>query len=149
MKPQIKFKFWLMAIFLFISSFMYAQKKEDAQSIKSILDQQATCWSNTDLDCFMQYYWASDSLRFISKNGVTYGWQNLMNRYKLTYNGAEAMGKLKFTIIHLDLWTDELAGVTGKFYLTRPEKGDLSGYFNLIFKKINGKWFIIMDHTSG
>ena len=57
------------------------------------------------------------------------------------------MGFLKFDINDLFLITRKVAILLGKFNLER-ENEKLSGHFTLIFKKINGNWYIVSDHTS-
>jgi ketosteroid isomerase-like protein len=42
----------------------------------------------------------------------------------------------------------EAAFVIGKFFLTRPQKGDASGHFSLLWRKIKGQWLIVADHSS-
>jgi len=37
--------------------------------------------------------------------------------------------------------------VTGKWYLKRTV-GDAKGYYTLVFRKVNGNWVIIADHSS-
>ena len=55
--------------------------------------------------------------------------------------------KLTFTLIQVKQLSPEYFHVTGKYYLTRTI-GDASGHFTLMFRKINGKWVIISDHSS-
>src|SRR5688500_11839057 len=69
------------------------------EATREILDRQAVSWNKGDLPGFMEGYWKSDSLQFIGKNGVTYGWQKTLQNYQQTYPNAEAMGKLTFTIL--------------------------------------------------
>jgi ketosteroid isomerase-like protein len=58
------------------------------------------------------------------------------------------MGTLKFDFIRLSFPGPDVAFLLGKFHLTRPEKGDLSGFYTLLWRKIKGKWVIVSDHTS-
>ncbi|MEP6846325.1 MAG: DUF4440 domain-containing protein, partial [Panacibacter sp.] len=57
------------------------------------------------------------------------------------------MGKLDFTILDLKLLSSDYGFVLGKWHLARTI-GDIGGYFTLLFRKINGRWVIIADHTS-
>ena len=57
------------------------------------------------------------------------------------------MGDLSFEINNLFSLSRKVAIVLGKFNLQRKNE-KLSGYFTLIFKKINGNWYIVSDHTS-
>ena len=46
----------------------------------------------------MEGYWKSDSLKFYGSNGVTYGWQNTLDRYKKAYPTEDHTGTLSFKI---------------------------------------------------
>jgi hypothetical protein len=109
--------------------------------------QQAN-WNSGDIDKFMEDYWKSENLQFIGSKGVVKGWQATKDRYFKSYPDRATMGQLKFDILEVDFHSKKSAWVLGKWYLTRPEKGDVGGYFTLIFKKIDGKWVIVSDHTS-
>ncbi len=123
-----------------------AQSKDDL-TIKNILDQQTLAWNGGDVENFMKPYWHSDSLMFIGKSGVTYGWQKTMENYKKNYPDAAAMGKLDFTILQIKRLSVLYYSVVGKWHLARTI-GDLSGHFTLLFKKIKNIWVIVSDHSS-
>ena len=57
------------------------------------------------------------------------------------------MGELTFTIISVEELSKTSCYVIGKWDLKR-EKGDVGGYYTLLWKKIDGKWVIVIDHTS-
>lgn len=125
----------------------YCCSAQDKQAIAKVMHQQQVDWSNGDLDGFMQSYWKSDSLVFISKRGPTYGWQQALDNYKKGYPDKAAMGKLTFRLDKIELLSKTDAFVMGAWSLTRA--GDApGGYFTLWFKKINGRWVIVCDHTS-
>ena len=125
----------------------YENQNPAEREIRSSMDAQVTCWNKGDLDCFMQAYWHSDSLKFIGSGGLNYGWQKALDNYRKKYPDLSAMGKLKFELISFEPLEDDHYFVVGKFFLTR-EIGDIDGYFTLLWKKINGQWLIIADHTS-
>jgi hypothetical protein len=131
---------------LIFSCTSFAQNK-DEQTILNTLDQQKTAWNKGNLDAFMEPYWKSDSLMFIGKSGVTYGWQNTLNNYKKGYPDAAAMGQLNFEILHVKRLSVLYFSVVGKWSLIRTA-GNLSGHFTLLFKKIGNKWLIVSDHSS-
>lgn len=123
-------------------------KPKDAESIKKILAQQVNAWNEGNLEKFMEGYWVSDSLRFIGKSGITYGWKATLANYQRSYPDKAAMGKLQFELIHLEAIGKRAVFVIGKWHLKNPEKGDRSGYFSLLWKKIKRKWVICADHSS-
>jgi ketosteroid isomerase-like protein len=126
--------------------FAYTQSKEEA-SIRGLLARQTQAWNHGDIEAFMQTYWKSDSLMFIGKTGVHFGWQETLNNYKKGYPDTTAMGKLSFEIITMKKLSPEYYYVVGKWMLKRSI-GDLNGHFDLLLKKIKGNWYIISDHSS-
>ena len=131
---------------LFISTVSFAQTKDESE-IRKLLAFQTETWNRGDIEGFMQTYWKSDSLIFIGKSGVHRGWQEALNNYKKGYPDTTAMGKLTFDIIDIKQLSPDYAYVVGKWMLKRTI-GDLSGHYDLLMRKINGKWYIISDHSS-
>ncbi|MES2277827.1 MAG: DUF4440 domain-containing protein [Bacteroidota bacterium] len=122
-------------------------KAQDKQAILKVMDTQRLAWNQGDITAFMQTYWHSDSLMFVGKNGPQYGWQKTFDNYKKSYPDKAAMGTLTFDIVKVDLLDKTNAFVLGAWHLKR-EKDAPGGYFTLWFKKINGVWMIVVDHTS-
>jgi len=123
-----------------------AQSK-DEQAIRSAIEEQRIAWNTGDLNHFMKTYWQSDSLMFIGKSGVTYGWQNTLDNYKKGYPDTAAMGKLDFDILEVKRLSDSYFFVVGKWHLTRSI-GNVGGHFTLLFRKIKNRWVIVADHSS-
>jgi len=140
-----KFLFIIVILLLVLSS-LNAQSKTEKKII-NLLHQQDESWNKGDIEGFMTTYWSNDSLMFIGKSGVTYGWKNTMNNYKKGYPNKDEMGKLNFNLIQIKKLSRKYYHVTGKWHLTRT-LGDLQGHFTLLVKKIKGKWLIISDHSS-
>lgn len=122
----------------------FAQNKE---AVIKVLEDQRQAWNRGDIDSYMQGYWKSDSLMFVGKAAPIYGWQGTLDRYKKAYPGKAAMGELTFDIIQVEILDDHNAFVLGGWHLKR-EKDAPGGYFTLWFRKINGEWKIVCDHTS-
>ena len=132
--------------FVFLSIQSMAQSA-DEKAIRNILSEQTAAWNRGDIDNFMKGYWENDSLMFIGKSGVTYGWTNTLNNYKKGYPDTASMGKLTFTLLHFKRLSGEYYHVTGKWFLKRSI-GDVGGHYTLLFRKIKGKWVIVADHSS-
>jgi ketosteroid isomerase-like protein len=126
-----------------------AQSAKDEQEIFTILERQVSDWNKGDITSFMNGYWESDSLMFVGKAGITYGYKPTYEGYLKRYPDRATMGTLKFTFLNFSFPGPGVAFVVGKFHLTRPEKGDMEGHYTLLWKKIKGKWVIVCDHTSG
>ncbi len=122
-------------------------QKNAREKILTLLDTQTQAWNRGDLEGFMKGYWENDSLRFIGKSGITYGYINTLNNYKRGYPDTAAMGKLQFTILVVKKLSARYYEVVGKWYLKRSI-GDVSGHYTLLLRKINSKWVIVSDHSS-
>lgn len=120
---------------------------KDEKEILAVLAEQNKQWNAGNVEAFMQGYWNNDSLMFIGKSGVTYGWKNTLENYKTNYPDTAAMGQLTFNIIEVKRLSVLYFHVVGKWHLTRSI-GNAEGHFTLLFKKIKNKWLIIKDHSS-
>ncbi|MBW3544900.1 MAG: nuclear transport factor 2 family protein [Bacteroidetes bacterium] len=136
----------LLCYILFSSLLVWAQ--EPKQEIAATLQAQTSAWNRGNLEGFMQGYWQSDSLLFIGKSGLTWGWQQTLDNYKRGYPSPEAMGKLHFNIqLMKPLEGGEAWLVVGKWHLSRSI-GDLEGHFSLVWERKNNEWVIVADHSS-
>jgi ketosteroid isomerase-like protein len=133
-------------ILFIVPLFAYTQDK-DADAIRQVLQTQTEAWNRGNIDEFMHGYWESDSLKFIGKSGVTYGYKQTLANYKKNYSDTAQMGKLSFDILEVKRFSPEYYFVLGKWFLKRSV-GDVGGIFTLIFRKVNGRWMIVSDHTS-
>jgi hypothetical protein len=137
-------KFFL--IIMLLPVFVFSQTK-DEKAILDILDAQTKAWNEGDLEKFMVGYWENDSLMYIGKKGVTYGFQSTLNSYKTNYAGRDNMGTLTFQILHMKPLGKKYYLVVGKWSLKRTV-GDVGGHYTLTFEKQKGKWVVIADHSS-
>lgn len=127
--------------------FSVSAQNKDEQAILFILKSQTTEWNRGNIDAFMEGYWKNDSLMFIGKSGVTYGYNNTLKNYKKNYPDDATMGKLNFNIIKVQPLSSDTYFVLGKWMLSRSI-GNISGHYTLIFRKINQQWVIVSDHSS-
>ena len=66
------------------------------KAVTKVLEDQAAAWNKGDLPGFMEGYWKSPDLRFLSGKTVTEGWQATLDRYRKKYQAdGKKMGKLK------------------------------------------------------
>jgi ketosteroid isomerase-like protein len=116
--------------------------------IRAVLDRQAEAWNRHDLESFMEGYWNSPDLTFYSGGIALSGWQTTIDRYRQRYqsDGAE-MGQLEFSDLKIELLGPNAAFVRGRWRL-QMSSGEQGGLYTLTFRKLEGGWKIIHDHTS-
>lgn len=137
----------ILTVLLCLGFLQLAAQNRDEKAILDLLNSQADQWNKGNIDEFMKGYWNNDSLMFIGKSGVTYGYNNTLNNYKKNYVNADEMGKLTFEFLKVSKISSEYYWVLGKWFLKRTV-GDVGGHYTLLFRKINGKWLIVADHSS-
>ena len=135
----------LALLFLVIAVAGYGQPAESL--IRKVMADQAAAWNRGSLDDFMKGYWNNDSLVFVGQSGLTYGYAKTLANYKKHYSTPEKMGKLFFTLLSIKELSPEYCLVIGDWLLKRND-GTLGGIYSLLFRKIDGRWQIILDHTS-
>lgn len=125
-------------------SFDETQAERD---IQTVLETQAMAWNRGDIKSFMTSYLNTPELRFASGGSIERGWTPTLERYLSRYPDRAAMGQLSFTDLEINVIDADDALVFGRWALERQSDRP-NGLFTLHFKKQNGQWVIISDHTS-
>ena len=118
----------------------------DGAQLIQIVEKQSVAWNRGDIEKFMDPYWHDERLTFSSSGKTKRGWQATFENYKKNYPDRATMGRLTFT----DLETQELGPdvmlMLGNWHLERSMP--VGGNFSLVWRRIDGKWFIVHDHSS-
>lgn len=137
---------FIILVYIFSTFSSFGQSKDEME-VRALLDFQTQEWNKGNIPAFMETYWKSDSLMFIGKSGVTYGWQKTLDNYNKNYPDKVAMGKLNFELLQVKRLSSKHFFVVGKWHLTRSI-GDVGGIFSLLLSKVGNRWVIIADHTN-
>jgi uncharacterized protein (TIGR02246 family) len=116
-------------------------------AIESVLRAQQDAWNRGDIDAFVEHYWHSDDVTFSSGGKTTRGWEETVRGYRERYPTRTDMGRLTFANLEITPLGDSAALVLGQWRLERDNE-PLSGNFSLVFRKLDGRWLIVHDHTS-
>ena len=130
---------------LHLNAFGQIQVPGMPTEVASTMQSQQDAWNMGDIDSFMLGYWESDSLLFIGKDGVNNGYHTTLSKYKKSYPNKETMGNLTFSNRSWTQLSDEIALLIGAWKISE----DQHGMYSLIWRKIEGRWVIIADHSSG
>lgn len=122
-------------------------KKQITTDMLAVMTEQTEAWNRGDIEGFMQGYWKSPDLAFVSGDSITRGWQPTLERYLKSYDTKAKMGKLTFSDLHVNVLARDAAIVLGSWALAR-EKDNPKGKFTLVFRRFKAGWRIIHDHTS-
>ena len=116
------------------------------QQLHGVLSDQQMAWNRGDIRQFMEAYWHHESLTFSSGGKTTRGWQATLDRYKSKYPDRATMGTLSFEALETVRLDENAAMTLGNWKLDR--ENPVRGNFSLVWKKIDGQWKIVHDHSS-
>ncbi len=153
-KPYFGYRVPVLALiaFIFLAAFSLRSasappQSDDAAAILTLLNDQTAAWNRGDIEGFMSGYWNSNQTEFVSSDGVSRGWQALLERYRRSYPDRKAMGHLTFSDLEIRVECSTAAYALGEYHLQR-ENDNPSGVFTLNFRKFTDGWRIVVDHTT-
>ena len=138
---------FLLILLFALGAFAQTKDEKTKAAIRKVMDEQAAAWNRGDIEGFMQGYWNSPQMTFVSGDNVSRGWQAALDRYKKNYDTKEKMGVLTFSDLEINVLSKDAAVVLGNWALQR-EKDNPKGKFTLIFRKFKDGWRVVHDHTS-
>jgi len=146
MKPHFR---W---IFIFACLALLAGCKEEhalvADEVLKVVLEAEAWWNDGSIEGYMDAYWKSPKLRFVSGGKVTYGWKQAFEGYLKRYPDSAAMGRLVFSDLDITVLSNDYALVYGAWRLER-ENDQPHGLFTLLLRQFDEGWRIVHDHTSG
>ncbi len=118
------------------------------KGVRAILDAQVAAWNRGNIEAFMEGYWKSPELTFVSGTSITKGWDETLARYRKRYQSeGREMGTLTFDDLDIQVFSKDAAVVRGAWKL-KMKDANPGGRFTLIFKRFKEGWRIVYDHTS-
>jgi hypothetical protein len=116
--------------------------------VAEIMTSQLESWNASDLVGFMKGYWEHDSLMFVGSTGLTRGHRATLDRYIKSYPNAQAMGKLTFVNQEWIPLGMDAGWLLGSWHLEKEGLEDAQGMYTLLWRKLEGAWVIVADHSS-
>ena len=143
---KLIFKTFILLSIIFLNS---CNSVNNCDEIHELMREQEKSWNMGNIDDYMEKYWDNDSLIFIGKSGINYGWKKTISNYKKSYRNKNEMGRLEFENIFCKPINKTTHLITGKWNIFRSDSlRNIDGYYSLIWVKKNKVWKIIYDHTS-
>ena len=123
--------------------------KDSCEEINDLMCEQEESWNKGNIEDFMKKYWKNDSLIFIGKSRINYGWNKTTSNYKKSYPSRNSMGLLHFNNIKCLPINDTTHIISGQWNISRLDSSkNIGGYYSLMWIKKEDGWRIVYDHTS-
>src|SRR5215204_3949628 len=110
-----KISIFIFIILLGLSANVFAQSNDEKTkaAIRKVMDDQTAAWNRGDIEAFMQGYWNSPQMTFVSGDNVARGWQAAFDRYKKNYDSRAKMGVLTFSDLEINIISKDAAIALG------------------------------------
>ncbi len=119
---------------------------ERAAILSVIADMQAA-WNRGDYPGYMAGFRNPDVV-FVSGGRIKDGWQGALDDYIRNYGPVpETRGTLTFYDMTVEFLALDAAQLIGHYRLDRPER-PMEGINTRLFRKIDGRWVIALNHVS-
>lgn len=120
---------------------------EERAAILQTIAQMEAAWNRGDFRGYMAGFKNPDAV-FISGGRFLDGWQDRLDQYIRDYGGSpERRGMLHFYDMKVDLLAQDAAMLVGRYRLVRGKR-ITEGVNTRLFRKIDGRWLITVNHVS-
>lgn len=124
-----------------------ASPQSDKAAILGSVHRMEEAWNRGDFRGYMAGFKNPDVV-FVSGGKFQDGWEGTLDHYVRDYGGsAERRGQLTFYNMKVDLLAPDAAMLIGQYRLKRGARVT-EGVNTRLFKKIDGKWLITVNHVS-
>ncbi len=136
----------IVTLVLFAAAPAAAQPSDGPAEIKAVIARMQDAWNRGDFRGYMEGFW-NPGVRFVSKGRMLTGWQETLDHYVRDYDTPEKRGTLRFWDIEVEMLGPDVAQMTGRYRLESRGMAQ-DGVNTRLFKRIGGKWVIILNHVS-
>jgi uncharacterized protein (TIGR02246 family) len=134
-------------VILFALALAAASPQAEKAAILATVQRMEDAWNRGDFRGYMAGFENPDVV-FVSGGKFQDGWQGTLDHYIRDYGGApERRGKLHFYNMKVDVLAPDAAMLIGQY---RMERGSriTEGVNTRLFRKIDGRWLITVNHVS-
>ena len=116
-------------------------------AIRSVLVTQGEAWNRGDLPTYLASFARNEGTRHVFNDEITVGYAAIEARFQSRYPDPSNMGTISFSNLEVSVLAPDAASAFAHWAF---EHGDRSfaGIFTLIFRRIDGEWIIVHDHST-
>jgi len=116
-------------------------------AIRQVVARMEAAWNRGDFRAYMAAFKKPDVV-FVSKGRVQKDWQGTLDHYLRDYGGDPARrGRLHFWDLRIELLAPDAAQLVGRYRLEGGAQPQ-DGINTRLFRKVNGRWVIALNHVS-
>jgi uncharacterized protein (TIGR02246 family) len=124
----------------------YDPAAEEA-AIRQVIAEMEAAWNRGDFRGYMQGFLNPDVV-FVSRGRFQRDWQGTLDHYVRDYGGDPARrGRLHFFDIRVEMLSPDAAQLISRYRLEGGGQPQ-DGINTRLFRKVNGRWVIALNHVS-
>ncbi|MDX5421417.1 MAG: nuclear transport factor 2 family protein [Hymenobacteraceae bacterium] len=123
-------------------------KGDAVQDVRRALEGQIEAWNKGDLETAMTFYWNSPEMLWVSKNGVEYGYQEVLEMFRQDFTDSSNMGVYSYEPLHIEQISDETVYFVFRWKIELDGKRLMGGVSSQLWKKLDGRWVATSEHAS-
>ena len=124
-----------------------ATPQGERAAILDTVHHMEEAWNQGDFKGYMAGFKNPDVI-FVSGGRFQDGWKGTLDHYIRDYGGSpQRRGKLHFYNMRVDILAPDAAMLIGQYRLIRGARVT-EGVNTRLFRKIDGRWLITMNHVS-
>ncbi len=125
-----------------------APPADPTATVQQLLESSADAWNRGDLEGFVGDYARDSGTTFMAGGTVQYGFDWIYGNYSGWWDLGDERDSLRFESVAARALGSDHILATARFVLFRGDSVTASGPFTLVWRRIEGEWKIIHDHTS-
>lgn len=114
--------------------------------IKSNLNAFTAYWNKGDLNKVLNSYENSQKTTLMTTPTVIKGYDQIVNYFQNNYATNEAMGKMNFSHVQIQILSSQYAMAMGQWVLENTTSKNKKGDFTFLYEKTPQGWKILTDH---
>jgi uncharacterized protein (TIGR02246 family) len=125
-----------------------ADAEAEKAAIREVVATMEAAWNRGDFRGYMAGFKRPDVV-FVSRGEFQKDWQGTLDHYVRDYGGGgeSRRGRLHFWDLRIDLLAPDAAMLVGRYRLEGGGRPQL-GINTRLFRKVDGRWVIAMNHVS-
>ena len=116
-------------------------------AIRAVMAATSGAWNRGDLSGYMASFARSERTRHIFNRDITVGHSAIEARFRSRYPDPSNMGTISNSDLDITVLAPDAASAFAHWTFERDGK-TFAGVFTLIFRRLDGRWVIIHDHST-
>lgn len=117
------------------------------QAIRHVLSESRSAWNRGDITAYMKSHWRDEQTVHFFNDDITVGYSAIEGRYRARYPDPKNMGTISGSEFNVQILGPAVGIASGRWSFERGQVR-ISGVVTLVFRKIDGAWLIVHDHST-